>query len=58
MLVISARKSIGSSPASSATSVATISVAGTGVSVRGFSRWKNAGIIPSRLIAKRMRVWP
>ena len=58
MLVISARKLIGSSPASSETTTATTIVAGTGVSVRGFRRWKNAGTMPSRPIAKRMRVWP
>ena len=38
MLVISARKLIGSTPASSETTTATMIVAGTGVSVRGFTR--------------------
>jgi MFS family permease len=38
--------------------LATAIVAGTGVSVFGFKRWKNAGIIPSRPIANRIRVWP
>ena len=58
MLVISARKSIGSTPASSEITTAQTIVAGTGVSVRGFSLWKNRGIMPSRLIANRIRVWP
>jgi len=58
MLVISARKLIGSTPASSETTMATMIVAGTGVKVRGFTRWKIDGIMPSRPIAKRIRVWP
>ena len=58
MLVISARNSIGSSPASREMTTAAISVAGTGVSVRGLIRWNSGGIIPSRPIANRIRVWP
>ena len=58
MLVISARKLIGSSPASSETMTATMIVAGTGVSVRGFSLWNSGGTMPSRPIANRIRVWP
>ena len=33
-------------------------VFGTGVWVRGFTLWNSSGIIPSRAIANRMRVWP
>ena len=58
MLVISARKSIGSTPAKSETTAATMIVVGTGVSVRGFSLWNSDGTMPSRPIANRMRVWP
>ena len=58
MLVISARKLIGISPASSAMTTATMIVFGTGVSVRGFTLWKISGSMPSRAIANRMRVWP
>ena len=58
MLVISARKLIGSRPASSETMIATMIVAGTGVSVRGFTRWNSGGIIPSRPMANRIRVCP
>ena len=58
MLVISARKLIGITPASSEIRTATKIVDRTGASVRGFSLWKNCGIIPSRPIANRIRVWP
>ena len=58
MLVISARKLIGSSPASRATTTATTMVLFTGVWVRGFTVWKNSGSIPSRPMANRMRVCP
>ena len=58
MLVISARKLIGRRPARIEITTATMIVAGTGVSVRGFSLWNSGGTIPSRPIANRMRVWP
>ena len=58
MLVISARKLIGISPASSEMTTATMMVDGTGVIVRGFTLWNSGGTIPSRPIAKRMRVCP
>jgi hypothetical protein len=58
MLVISARKLIGITPASSEITVAEMSVAATGVSVRLFTLWKIDGIIPSRPIANRIRDWP
>ncbi len=57
-LVISARKLIGMKPASSEITTATMMVLGIGVRVRGFTLWKISGIIPSRDIANRMRVWP
>ena len=41
-LVISARKSIGMSPASKAMAAATMIVFGTGVLVRGFTLWNNS----------------
>ena len=37
---------------------ATMMVAGTGVSVRGFRRLNSEGIMPSRPIANRIRVCP
>ncbi len=58
MLVISARKLIGIRPASRQMTTATMIVFGTGVRVRGFTLWKSSGIMPSRDIANRMRVWP
>ena len=58
MLVISARKLIGIRPASRQMTTATMIVFWTGVSVRGFTLWNISGIMPSRDIANRMRVWP
>ena len=57
-LVISARKLIGMKPASSEITTATMMVLGIGVRVRGFTLWNTSGIMPSRDIANRMRVWP
>src|SRR5471030_1622303 len=58
MLTISHRKVASTKPATSPTTMQTISVLCTGEAVRGFTFWNDLEIRPSFEIAYRMRVWP